>query len=156
MGVPGGSVVQNLPASVGDSGDASLSPGWRRSPGGRNGNPLQYSCLGKPIDRGAWWTTAHGVAKSQTWLSDSTAQYSSAQSVLPPLTSAFLGAWGKVFKFFPCLSILFSDFFSTYICWMTRYFCLLGLIFWSWSISHMIFMGKTQQTNSYFKILCLK
>ena len=119
MGVPGGSVVQNLPASVGDSGDARLSPGWRRSPGGRHGNPLQYSCLKCPMDRGAWWATVHGVTKSQTWLSDSTAQYSSAQSVLPPLTSAFLGAWGKVFKFFPCLSILFSDFFSTYICWMT-------------------------------------
>ena len=44
----------------------SLSPG--RSPGGGCGNPLQYSCLGNPMDRGAWWATVHGVAKSRTQL----------------------------------------------------------------------------------------
>ena len=38
-------------------------PGWGRSPGGGNGNPLQYSCLGNPVDRGAWQATAYGVAK---------------------------------------------------------------------------------------------
>ena len=45
-------------------------PGLERSPGEGNGNPLQYSCLGKPVDRGAWWATAHGVAKSWTRLSE--------------------------------------------------------------------------------------
>ena len=45
-------------------------PGPGRSPGGGNGSPLQYSCLGNPMDRGAWWATVHGVAKSQTPLSD--------------------------------------------------------------------------------------
>ena len=44
-------------------------PGLGRSPGG-NGNPLQYSCLENPMDRGAWWATVHGVTKSQTQLSD--------------------------------------------------------------------------------------
>ena len=52
-GFPGGSVVKNLPANAGDSGDAGSNPGLGRSPGGGNGNPLQYSCLGNPMDRGA-------------------------------------------------------------------------------------------------------
>ena len=45
-----------------------LMPGSGRSPGGGHGNPLQYSCLENPIDRGAWWATVHGVAKGQTSL----------------------------------------------------------------------------------------
>ena len=52
MGFPGGSVVNNLPASAGDARDMGLIPGWRRSPKGGNGNPLQYSCLENPMDRG--------------------------------------------------------------------------------------------------------
>ena len=51
-------------------GDRSSIPGLGRSPVEGNGNPLQYSCLGNPTDRGAWWATAHGVAKSWTQLSD--------------------------------------------------------------------------------------
>jgi len=49
-----------------DTGDMDLIPGWGRSPGERNGNPLQYSCLGNPMDRGDWWVTVNGVAKSWT------------------------------------------------------------------------------------------
>ena len=45
-------------------------PGLRKSPGEGNGNLLQYSCLGNPMDRGAWWATVHGVAKSQALLSN--------------------------------------------------------------------------------------
>ena len=56
-------MVKNLPANAGDEG---LIPGSERSPGGGNGNPLQYSCLENPMDRGAWWATVHGVAKSRT------------------------------------------------------------------------------------------
>ena len=56
-----GSVVKNLPANAGDEG---LIPGLGRLPRGGNGNPLQYSCLENPADRGAWWTTVHRVAKS--------------------------------------------------------------------------------------------
>ena len=55
-------------------------PGWGRSPGGGNGNPLQYSCLGNPMDRGAWWTTVHGVAKdldATSWLSNNSSMLSS-------------------------------------------------------------------------------
>jgi len=46
--------VKNLPASAGDIRDAGSIPGWGRSPGGGNGNPLQYSCLENPMDGGAW------------------------------------------------------------------------------------------------------
>ena len=73
MGFPGGSVIKNPPANAGDAG---LIPGSGRSLGERNGNSLQYSCLGSPMNRGAWQVTAHGVArfrhdlatKQQQWL----------------------------------------------------------------------------------------
>ena len=76
-------VVKNLPASAGDVRDVSLISGSGRSPGGGKGNPLQYACLGNPMDReawwgilqyaylenlmdrGAWWAAVHGVAKSR-------------------------------------------------------------------------------------------
>ena len=64
----GGSEVK---ASACNVGDLASIPGLGRSPGERNGNSLQYSCLVNPMDRGAWWATVHGVAKSQTRLSDS-------------------------------------------------------------------------------------
>ena len=63
---PGGALVKNPPANTGDVGSI---PGSKRSPVGGNGNPLQYSCLEKPMNRGAWWATVHEVAKSQTQLS---------------------------------------------------------------------------------------
>ena len=59
-GFPDGSVVKNPPANAGD---AVLIPGLETSPGEGNGNPLQYSCLGSPMDRGAWQATVYGVAK---------------------------------------------------------------------------------------------
>ena len=62
-------VVKNLPINAEDTGDEGLIPGSGRSPGGGNGNPLKYSCLGNPMDRGAWWAIVHSVAKSQTQLS---------------------------------------------------------------------------------------
>ena len=65
-GFPGGSVVKNLPANAEEVG---LSPGSGRSPGGGNGNPLQYSCLDNPMDRGAWQATVHGVTERKTRLS---------------------------------------------------------------------------------------
>ena len=49
-----------------NAGDAGSVPGLGRSPGGGNGNPLQYSCLENPMDRGAWWAMVHGVAQSDT------------------------------------------------------------------------------------------
>ena len=65
MGFPGGSVVKNPPANAGDAGSI---PGSGRSPGVGNGNPLQYSCLGNPMDRGAWWAIVHRITKSRMQL----------------------------------------------------------------------------------------
>ena len=59
-GFPSSSVVKNPPANAGDMG---LIPGLERSPGGEHGNPLQYSCLENPMNRGSWLATAYGVCK---------------------------------------------------------------------------------------------
>ena len=67
VGCPGGALVQNPPATAGDTGDAGDTdsiPGSGRSPGGGNGNLLKYSWLENPTDRGAWWSTVHRVAES--------------------------------------------------------------------------------------------
>ena len=61
-------MVKNLSANAGDIRDMGSVPGLRRSPGGGHGNPLQYSCLENPMDRGSRRATVHGVAKSQTQL----------------------------------------------------------------------------------------
>ena len=59
-------VVKDLPDNAGDIRDLGLIPGSGKFPGGGNGNPLQYSCLGNLMDRGAWWATVRGVSKGQT------------------------------------------------------------------------------------------
>ena len=64
MGFPSGTGVKNPPADAGDTRDVGSIPGSGRSPRDGNGNPLQCSCLENPTDRGAWWTTVHGVAES--------------------------------------------------------------------------------------------
>ena len=68
-GFPGGS---DSKASACNAGDPGSIPGFGRSPGEGNGNPLQYSCLENSMDGGAWWATAHGAAKSWIWLSNFT------------------------------------------------------------------------------------
>ena len=67
LGFTGGSDGKESTCHVGDLGSI---PGLGRSPGGGHGNPLQYSCLESPMDRGAWWVTVHEVTKSHTKLSD--------------------------------------------------------------------------------------
>ena len=62
-------MVKNAPASAGDAGEVGSIPGLGRFSTGGNGNPLQYSCLGNTVDKGAWWATVQRVAKSQTQLS---------------------------------------------------------------------------------------
>ena len=66
----GGSVVKNLSANAGDTGDMGSIPGLGRFPGGGNGYPLQYSCLGNTTDRGVLQAAVRRVTKSQTLLSD--------------------------------------------------------------------------------------
>ena len=69
-GFPGGEVVKNPPADAGDTGDAGLILESGRYPRGGNGNPLQYSCLENPMDRGDWQATVHRVKKSWMGLND--------------------------------------------------------------------------------------
>ena len=63
-GFPGGS--DGKESTCQDAEDLGLIPGWGRSPGEGNGSSLQNSCVGNPIDRGAWWATVHGITKSWT------------------------------------------------------------------------------------------
>ena len=94
---PRGSVVKNLPTNARD---ASLIPGLGRSPGEGNGNPLQYPCLGNPLDRGAWRATVLGVEKSWTQLSTH-APFISAQF---HTKHCFQNSWRFFFFFWFCLS----------------------------------------------------
>ena len=71
LSFPGGSEVKASASNAGDPG----RPGLGRTPGEGNGNPLQYSCLENPTDRGAWWTILHRIAKSRTRLSDFTSLF---------------------------------------------------------------------------------
>ena len=63
-------MVKNSPTNAEDARDEGSIPGLGRSPGGGHGNPLQYSCLEDPMERGAWCATVHGVIKNWTQLSD--------------------------------------------------------------------------------------
>ena len=86
MTFPGEAVIKNPPANAGDMGSIS---GSGRFPGERNGNPLQYSCLENPMDRGAWRAAVHRVAKSHAGLK----QYSArTHTFLLPLWGSFLSS----------------------------------------------------------------
>ena len=67
LGSPGDSVVKHPP---GNAGEMASTPGLGRSSGEANGNPLQYSCLGNPLDRGACWAKVHEVAKNERQIND--------------------------------------------------------------------------------------
>ena len=77
-------LVKNPPANAGDIRDAGLIPGLGRYPGESHGNPLQYSCPENPMDRGAWRVTVHGVAKSQTRLTQLSMRASTHDKVERP------------------------------------------------------------------------
>ena len=62
-------MINKQPSNAGDAGEVGWIPGSGRFPEGVNDNPLQYSCLENPMDRGAWWVMVHGVTKSQMLLS---------------------------------------------------------------------------------------
>ena len=76
-------MVKNLPASAADIREAGSIPGLGRSLGGRHGNPLQYSCLKNPMDRGAWRDTIHGVEESQTHTCTHTHTHTHTHMLMP-------------------------------------------------------------------------
>ena len=82
-----------------NAGDQGSIPGLGRSPGGGHGNPLQYSCLENPMDRGAWWATVHRVTRSQTQLkqrSNSKCLWTASTVLMPPLYAAGAQPKGKL------------------------------------------------------------
>ena len=125
MGFPGGPVVKNLPANAGDVGSV---PGSGRSPGEENGNPLQYSCLGNPMDRGAWQTTVHGIAKE----SDMTLRLNNYNYVLTMCFLFFL----FMMSFNPENFLILEKLFFSFAIWafknpVTVSFIYLYLVIWS-------------------------
>ena len=83
-------VVKNLLANAGDIRDAGSIPGSGRSTGEGNGNPLQYSCLENPMDRGAWWATIHEVTKCWTWLNDLACMHSCFTQLYDKVNQAYI------------------------------------------------------------------
>ena len=77
-------VVKNPPANARDLRDAGLIPGSGRSPGGGDGNPLQYYCLEKPLDRGAWWATVQSCKESDTNATEHTHRQTDTHTSLLP------------------------------------------------------------------------
>ena len=98
-------VVKNLPANEGATGDAGSIPGWGGSPGGGNGNPLQYSCLENSVDSGAWRATVHTVAESDVTERLSTQQCREAS--LPEFRA--LGGLHSEYAWFSTFFPLFSS-----------------------------------------------
>ena len=90
LSFPGGSVDKESAGNAGDTRDVGSVPGSRRFLGGKHGNPLQYSCLGNPRDRGAWWATVHKVAKCQTRLKRLSTQHSKLLPAVHSLSCTFL------------------------------------------------------------------
>ena len=107
-GFPGGSVIKNLPANAGASGDVGSIPGWGRSFGEGNGNPVQNSCWNNPMDRGGCWATVHGVSKSWTQLSNWACMHATA------------------FTSINCQIIKWCDFYSIYTFPMTFMYIITG------------------------------
>ena len=93
-------VVKNLPANSGDIRDAGSIPRLGKSPGGRHANPLQHSRLENSMDRGAWWTTVHGVTKSRTRLRDPAHMQAHAALRLPGFGSLYFLIPAEIFMAF--------------------------------------------------------
>ena len=100
---PGDTVVKNPPVNAGDARNAGWIPGWGRSPGAGNGNPLQYSCQESSTDTRAWGTTTHRVAKSQTWLA------TEHMTVLPNLSTFLDVSLWKPLPTFWSTTLAFQD-----------------------------------------------
>ena len=100
-------MLKNPPVNTGDARDVGLIIGLEKSPGVGKGNPFQYSCLENPMDRGAWRAVVHGVAKSQTRLSDSAGLiFKKRHRNLELSPQLDRKAWaGRPMRCFVCLSV---------------------------------------------------
>ena len=114
-------LLKGPPAYAGGARDTGLISGSGRSPGGGNGNPLQYSCLGKPMDRGAWWATVHGSQRVRhNWVTEHTHIHYSKSchmfqfiliTVLPGVSMVFKGdglvwtKWGRLERAWPVVAV---------------------------------------------------
>ena len=131
-------MIKNHPAYAGDARDAGSFPGSGRSPGKGNGNWLQYSCLGNPMDRGTWQATVHGVAKSWTQLSDFTLSKQDfwIEMVRVDILTLFLMLW-KHFQFFNikndvscrfCTNIFYRLRMLPSVCSLLRFYCFISWV----------------------------
>ena len=108
-------MVKNPPANAGDTRDAGSIPGLGRSPGGRHRNPLQCSCLENPVDRRVWRATVHGVAKTQTRLSDQIAQH-----IILPVRPARIDFSPFAFRSSGANAFALESSLSTHLCWIHK------------------------------------
>ena len=90
-------VVKDPLANVGDERDVGSIPGSGRSHGVGNGNPLQYSCLGNPMDRGAWWALVHGVTNSWTQVSTHKTRVGKREYKFMCPAHCVIDSWYKLF-----------------------------------------------------------
>ena len=111
--VPDGLAGKDFACNTGDAGSIL---GWGRSPEGGHDHPLQYSCLENPMDRGAWWVTVHGAAKSWTWLKRHPTQMLSMNLKLSTFTLLLLNRFSHVQLFVMILFMLCFWFFGHKAC----------------------------------------
>ena len=113
-------MVKNPPANSGDIRDRGLIPGLRRFPGGGHGNPLQYSCLENPMDRGGWWATVHNATESRTrlkWLSTYTLYTRMPTGIVLPDIFQFVSQLDFSFKVKTQLRVLYLSAHNTNWFW---------------------------------------
>ena len=139
-GFPDGSVGKESSWNVGDTRNVALIPGSGRSPDGGNSNLLQYSCLENSMDRGAWWATVCGVAKSHTWLSTHACMH----------TYEEISTQGKVNKSY---SQGRAEITPMSICFKSPCFCAVSL--WIFSTVYSLFQECVLKLTWNKKTLCL-
>ena len=128
MGFPGVSVIKNSPASAGDTRDGGSILVSERSPGVGNTNPLQYSCLENPMDRGAWWAIVHRVAKSRTRLSTAQGGHNSTVTTIIPVQATITSYCHQLF-FFKIFFLIWTVF-QIFIELVTILLLFYVLVFW--------------------------
>ena len=147
MGIPGDSVVKNLPTRGGDARDAGLIPGSGRSAGEGNGNPRQYSSLGDPSDRGASQTTAPGITKSWSQLREWTRAWKrNAWSMVLKDSGQLGNCWPSL------VDIVFKDSWNQHCCWFLVRASRIGNLFLTFFWLCFVFMAECTWLYSFNKL----